>query len=188
MILLIGNGPSADVPEVAAAMTKATRVLRMNNWQPGRYIGERCDIWGTSFNVDIVARRPTQEVWWTGWPYGCPGFDDYYKVVTCQQWNRYDRVASRALIDRAFSATSPKHPSTGIVLALMAAEIGEPISLAGFDHFSGPRHHYWTNDPAICDPFQYHDPESERKILEELGLLPIDGESTFIPWAASQSS
>ncbi len=169
MILLIGNGPSADTPAVAEAMTKASRVLRMNNWQPGRYTGDRCDIWGTSFNVD-VAIRPAPRVWWTGWPYGTPGHDDYRKVLASQR-NHYDHVATKTLIARAFAATT-RHPSTGIVLALMAARVSQ-VMLAGFDHFSKEvRHHYWNDDPAICDPLLHHDPDSERLILSMIRGCP----------------
>jgi hypothetical protein len=176
MILLIGNGPSGDTQAVADAIKMASRVLRMNNWQPGRHTGDRCDIWGTSFNVDIAKRPSADEVWWTGWPYGrCK---ECYADVLAKQTNRYTRVASRSLITKAFSRTK-KEPSTGIILALMAAtkvgdtKVGDTICLAGYDHFLGPQHHSWTSDPAICDPLEFHDPESERLILAGIGARII---------------
>jgi Glycosyltransferase family 29 (sialyltransferase) len=164
MTLLIGNGPSGDTPAVAAAMLRASRVLRMNNWQPGQHTGTRCNIWGTSFNTDIIV-RDALETWWTGWPYGHVKGVTYDEALAGER-NNYERVASKELIDRATPADG-RNPSTGLVLAMMAAELG-PIALAGFDHFQGPAHHYWKDQPD-WDPLEYHDPEHERKMVLELG-------------------
>jgi hypothetical protein len=176
VILLIGNGPSGDTPAVAAAMlrgerTSDFRVLRMNNWQPGFWTGDRCDIWGTSFNVDIIV-RPAPEVWWTAWPYG-PRSAIKYSDCLKNQKNRYDRVASKWTVARAFEGTD-KWASNGIILALMAAETGEAIALAGFDHFQpGAWHHYWKQEEE-WDTLEYHDPEHERRIVAKLGAKIIN--------------
>ena len=175
MILLIGNGPSADTPVVAAAIRRASRVLRMNNWQPGIHIGDRCEIWGTSFNIDVQPRTvpDSVEVWWSGWPYGAlfRGPDHYRGVVSAQRIRfRFDRVASQFTLDFLYNEY---HPSTGLIMAMMAVGTRnrkEPVTLAGFDHFRGERHHYWTADPAICDPAQFHDSAREQAILEKLGV------------------
>jgi hypothetical protein len=170
VILLIGNGPSADTPLVADAIGKASRVLRMNNWQPGIHIGDRCDIWGTSFNIDIQERvlPAGVEIWWSGWPYGAFYHGpEHYRMLMSGQRNRFDRVPGQLTLDFLYNGY---HPSTGLIMAVMAMATGEPVTLAGFDHFKGDRHHYWTTDPAICDPAQYHNASSEQAILEKLGV------------------
>jgi hypothetical protein len=174
-LLVIGAGPSADTPEVAAAAAKAHRVMRINHFPPGKHLGTRCDIWGTSaqHHVAAPATRPA-EIWWTGWPRPCwsPGFEPA----------RITRTADRQFVGFLAQLLHPKHPSTGLVCVHMAIQAGYKVFVAGFDHFLG-EFHYWAEeterDRAIrADMPKWHNPEGERLLFE---LLFATGQIRRLP-------
>ncbi len=162
-MLILGNGPSADTPAVAA-LAQEQSVMRINNWRPGTYTGIRCSIWGTSYAPD-VAPRIACKIWWCGSPYGVQ--PDYAKIVK-EQTQPYDRVADQDLLDRLYRICCPQFPSTGIILAYMAAEAGFPVTLAGFDSFDpAESHHYWgpnTGHPASV----WHSRGAEQHLIQLL--------------------
>lgn len=159
-LLIIGNGPSADTPAVAAAMQVAGRVMRMNNFRAGQYISDRCDIWGTSLNADVVLPPVLPaHVWWTGWPR--PVAQDGMDPL------RITRTAARRDVQALCDLLAPWHPSTGLILAQMAISLGFRIVLAGFDHFEAAAHHHWPEETdeqrAIASQAsQWHNPAIER--------------------------
>jgi hypothetical protein len=139
-LLIVGNGPSADTPEVAKALDEAEYALRINGFRPGAYLGPRCDIWGSMFDHGwVTPPEGAKQVWWSGHPF-CPiQYPDYkYSEVVAKAAVPYTRVAAEELIRELGKYFSPKAPSTGAIMIAMALEdpSWDSIVLAGFDNFN----------------------------------------------------
>ena len=167
-LLIVGNGPTADTPEVAEAMAAAPVVMRLNAFGAGRYIGTRCDIWGTSLQLGwgvFPGKREEVTIWWSGWPWS-PAYEamwpgaNHARVVADQD-APYDIVAPAELLAELHGLMRPKAASTGLIMAALAIARGYEVTVAGFTHFAGARmHHFDDLDARHAD--QWHDGEKER--------------------------
>lgn len=167
-LLIVGNGPSADTPEVAREINEAEKVLRMNKFAGGRYIRRRCDIFCAGKLKQFPAPANT-EVWWTVWPWRPFDKNGTYDGIVRKQTERYDKKASLTLNQYLFDLVSPKAPSTGFVAIHMAIELGYVPTIAGFDFFGGETHHYYHSPSWMKgDALRWHKADAEKQVVGEL--------------------
>jgi len=162
--ILVGNGPSLLGSGLGRRIDAAGRVVRFNNFKTAGHevdVGSRTTDW-FSYSPRSDGSVPAAALLTTSTSFTPPGVD------------RIERIP-RSTIDAAISlvrsaSRSPRRdsviPSSGLVAALHFIRAGQPVSVAGFDHFSkhaSRLHHYWVDAP-FAQPME-HDGEAEAEIF-----------------------
>lgn len=169
-LLIVGNGPSADTPEVAREINGAEKVLRMNRFERGKFISKRCDIYGFRNVKDHgVPPKGVMEVWWATHHYN-PLKQDHYEKLAERGKAVADRIPSEEVLIHLWKVVEPKSPTTGLILIQMAIDLGYSPTIAGFDCFQGNKGHYFNDNNTIVmnTSRQYHAPNKEKAYLAEL--------------------
>lgn len=173
-LLIVGNGPSADTPAVAAAVLAAPCVMRLNAFPPGQHLGTRCDIWGSSLDHEWRTPPPgVSRVWWSAHPY-CPNQAPCnYGEILARQLVVCERIAPQSLLDRLALLFAPASPSTGAIMVALALAAGYQVTLAGFDHFAGDLAplHYHADGFVARHAVEFHDPRTEALVLSFLPTI-----------------
>lgn len=182
-VLIVGNGPSAAKAHIQRVLHMFDLVMRINNWKPLPEVGDRCDIWMTSLNINMEYDKPiykTCDIWHSGWPFKHTDAN-FQKAIAPRlailrtQINRQPTlIAPEAYLRTIWSMLSPSHPSTGLVAVQMALLMQMKPAIVGFDMFQGEQLHYYAHESespwpeSISESLKWHNPQREWDILTHL--------------------
>jgi len=187
-VLICGNGPSLPRQLATVDLSAFDYVARLNNWQATPEVGDRCDIWVTFADWDIILypKYRDNHIWVTRWPsiteYG--RLQDSYEVFRLPYlfYSWMNRMPDLVVNQNAHLLSYPEAyrkkgmliPSTGLTAIAMAIDQKMAITIAGFDCFLAEEHHYFEEKQnEIVD---YHSGTFERRVISNwrrAGLLAI---------------
>jgi hypothetical protein len=139
-VLLVGNGPvilNEGTRHGSLIDAFNGKVVRFNNYVTNdytSYVGTRTDWWCTAEAFSAHLGDTYERVICSAY-YGSQGSAAFTSLVSA--FPSAERIAA------AHQSTGYPHPSTGAMLVRMLLAEGRDVWLTGFDHFIGPRYHYW---------------------------------------------
>ena len=167
-ILIVGNAPCADTPEVAELIRVNETVLRMNEFSKhqAKHISDRCDIWGVNKIKTYPRPKKPHKTWWTA----KTARNDYQKNIE-NETERFDEVIALPTLERLFEITGGRNPTTGFMMIHMAMDLGYFPTVCGFDWFKTRQVHFWHmpeeekywHQPDVFK--KWHNPEAEKAHL-----------------------
>lgn len=178
-ILICGNGGSLPEHIKKVDMDKFEYVCRLNNYSTRLDVGERTDIWATSFWYDIPLNqivKNQQKIIWDTMMFG--------KVFQYKpEWKRAvlntlgrppDRMMQKNEFETLRLKSSITSPSTGLSVIYMAQMLNMKITLAGFNFFSKDVPHHYYNVLDIKQGPHNGDLEKNYILyLKEIGVLDV---------------
>lgn len=148
-ILICGNGPSLPSSVSRVRFADFDYIARINNWVPSEDVGDRVDIWITTFWMDItiqnILKHRDKMVWdcfLTGF---CFDYESEYRLDTLKRLGKHpDFFLQKQQFDyfREKLIKIPS-PSCGMYAIYMALLKKMKITIAGFDFFKKEKHHYF---------------------------------------------
>jgi len=180
-VLLVGNGPiiltegAAHGAEIDGFTGK---IVRFNNYVISGYevyVGTRTDWWCTAEDFGVHDGEAYERVICSAY-YGTQGTNAYNALL--------GTYANAERIPAVYQNTSYPHPSSGAMLARMLIAEGKDVWLTGFDHFAGPRFHYWRTTAEEAAHFPLHSYNYEYPYFADLasrGLIRYFGHKVTVP-------
>jgi len=170
-ILICGNGPCLGEDLTEVNMHEFDFVLRMNSWQPSEQVGDRCDIWCSSFWKDVREDSfdNSKIVWGIYWLGATDDPPRHREHVFCTE-------RAKKLLGREPDYIIPRHvytyicstlghyPSTGASAVAMARAKEMYITLVGFNFFDQSKPFHYYDSKGV----HYHKAGAEKAYVKDL--------------------